>query len=399
MPSSGASYTLPTSGVVISFTAGDTGFGSSFVDGDAYKFSLIRQAFPVTAWQAGSVPRTLVAIDSRAIASLATVQQQLAAGAYLRTASGPWLTLRARETYGLERFEATAAKGLATLSDAGNAGPFTISPGGMTIASANGLRYTNAATLTLPQGGTVSGTWEAETPGAAYNVGNGSITSIVAGNLPGVTVDNPDPGGGTWLTTQGTDEESDESLIIRCEARWPSLGADVAAPTAVFDGWARTAGAGQVTRTAVAASPTVPGQVDIYLAGPSGAVSGGVVTDVQNYIDARVGLTSSANVVAGSNVVITPVATVTYDSTVTTVPAIQAALTTNFTEFIQQHPMGTDGAGTVKVYLDEIREQITAVPGVRSASPISSPASDTSLTTGQVPTLSLSFGGWTFTAL
>jgi len=398
MPSSGASYTLPTSGIVIKFDAGDTGFGTSFVDGDLYKFSLTKQAFPVTAWQAGSVPRTLVAIDARGTASLSTLQQQLAKGALLSTATGPWLKLRLLETYGLPYNEAGATKGTIVLTDTGNEGPFTITPGGMTVASANGLRYTNTTTLTLPLGGTVSGTWEAEQPGSAWNVGNGSITSIVAGNLPGVTVNNPDPGGGTWITTQGVDEESEEAMRTRGQARWPSLGSDTAAPEDVFDLWARTASA-QVTRTAIAASPTVPGEVDIYLAGPSGAVSGGVITTVQDYIDARTGLTNSANVIAGSNVAITVTATVTYDSTQTTVPAIQSAITTNLTAFIQSHPMGKDGAGTVKVYLDEIREQITAVPGVRSASPLSSPATDTALTTGQVPTLTLSFGGWTFTAL
>lgn len=398
MPSSGASYTLGTSGIVIKFEAGPTGYGTSFISGDLYKLSLLKQAFPVTSWQAGSVPRTLVAIDAQAIASLSSLQALLAQGALLSTATGPWLTLRALETYGLPRNDSVATKGTIVLTDTGNSGPYTISAGGMTVASANGLRFTNTSSLTLPHGGSVSGTWEAETTGAAYNVGNGSITSIVAGNLPGVTVNNPDPGTGTWITTQGVDEEADEALRSRARARWPSLGATPAATSAVFDLWARTASA-QVTRTAIAASVTVPGEVDVYLAGPSGGVSGGVVTTVQAYIDARTGLTNSANVVAASNVPVTVTATVTYESALTTLSAVQSAITTNLTAFFEQQPMGKDGAGSVKVYLDEIREQITAVPGVRSASPITSPVGDTALTTGQVATLTLSFGSWTFIAL
>lgn len=396
LPSSGATYALGSTGVSIAFSSGPDGAGTSFVLGDSYRFSLAAPNFPVTAWQPGSVPRSLVAIDAEVLSDLYSLVAQVSAGGLLAYASGPWLDLLAWNVYALTRNAAVATRGTATLRDAGGAGPFTIAAGGMTIAATNGLRYTNVAGFTLPKSSTVDATWEAEAPGAAYNVGNGNITSIVAGNLPGVTVNNPDPGSGSWITTQGNDAETDAALRSRCQARWASLGSGPTA--AVFDLWARTASA-SVTRTVVVADPVVAGQVNVYLAGPSGAVTGGDVTAVDTYIQQRVGLTNSAIVASATNVPVTVTATVTYESTQTTTSAIQAGITTNLTALFAQAPIGTDGAGTEKLYLDEIREAIMAVAGVRNAAPISSPSADVSLTTGQVPTLTLSFGSWTFTAL
>jgi hypothetical protein len=74
-------------------------------------------------------------------------------------------------------------------------------------------------------------------------------------------------------------------------------------PAAQYQLWALAAEAAAghgttITRVLVIADADDPGQVDVYLAGASGAVGGGAVTDANTYIQQRVGITNTA-VVAG----------------------------------------------------------------------------------------------------
>src|SRR5690606_696186 len=84
-------------------------------------------------------------------------------------------------------------------------------------------RFTNLTGGTLSLGGTLDLSWEAEEPGDDYNLANGTLTVMVT-PLAGVTVANPDPGTGTWITQTGADEESDPELRERCRNKWSTLG-------------------------------------------------------------------------------------------------------------------------------------------------------------------------------
>jgi uncharacterized phage protein gp47/JayE len=89
---------------------------------------------------------------------------------------------------------------------------------------------------------------------------------------------------GTSFVTVGKDEEADAALIARCEARWPDLAA---IPTqSRYGKWAKAASA-EVTRVRLEEDTTYLGKLYVTLAGVAGAVSGGAVTAVQNYIDPR----------------------------------------------------------------------------------------------------------------
>lgn len=256
----------------------------------------VTPAFPVTSWLEGGIARTLVELFAEGLAQMSQLVANVAAGGFLLLASGDWLTLVAEQVYEIERNEAQYTQGTCQLAAVPTSSGATITPGQLVATTSSGLRYSNTNGGTLAPGGTLNLTFKAESPGAAYNVGVGTITTLST-PLPGVAINNPDLGGGTWITSQGADEETDASLQARCQARWPSLGS---APTdSPFDLWAKTASA-TVTRTKVLPDSTTPGQVDVYLAGASGSVGAGTVAAVQAYIDPRVPGPSMTCVVSDS---------------------------------------------------------------------------------------------------
>jgi len=272
----------------------------------------------------------------------------------------------------------------------------------MWIADAAGHRYSNLTGGTLAQGGALQLTWVAESPGAGYNVANGALVNIVAGTLAGVTVNNPDPGTGSWVISQGADSESSFAYATRCQARWPSLSAPGTSPASVFQLWALAAEAAvghgtTITRVLAIPDPTVPGQVDVYLAGASGAVGGGAVADANAYIQQRVGLTNTAVVAAAANVAITVAGTVNYYATLTTLSAVQAAVAAALSKYVSTVSIG-DGTAGLKVYWSQVEAAIGGVLGVRNVAGMTTNGgtADIALTLGQVATLTNSL---TFTSV
>lgn len=238
--------------------------------------------FPAYAWQSGTVPRTFFELESVSYADLTQVIGAIASGGFVDYAEGPWLTLRAAQGYNVQRQPAVSTQGTIRLTDAGAIGPVVIATVGQVVIESGDSRYRNATLGTLPLSGTLDLTFEAETPGAAANVPDGSSFELVT-SLPGVTAEQVTPPGGTWITQQGADEESDTALRARCKARWGELG--YGATEAAYRYWAATASA-EVTRVAVAEAPA-DGTVAVYVAGTAGAISAPGLAAVQAYIEAR----------------------------------------------------------------------------------------------------------------
>jgi len=410
IPSAPGTYALGATGVTVTFASGPVGTGTSFTVGDTFSFALAAPSLQVTVWTASGALRQLVEIEAQSLASLSPQQAALAAAGLTTSATGSWAVLLAKQFYGLDPFPAAATAGQVTITDAQSAGPFTITAGQMTFASTGGLLYTNTSGGTLTKGGTLNLQVQALTPGAAYNVGNGTITTIAGGTLPGVTVNNPDPGSGTWITSQGADAETGAALMLRCQQRWPALGTSATAST--YDLWAKSAEvaashSATITKTLVIVDPTTAGQVDIYLAGASGAVGGPAVTDAQNYINARVTLTATTLIQAATNVVLTLAGTVNYFAAKTTLAAVQAAVSTALINFFLSLGIGSDAGGVnVKVFYAELlavvgaasETAVGAYPAIRNVASftVNAATADIGLTTGQVATLTNSL---TFTAV
>jgi len=407
VPASTGAYLLSTTGVTVTFQSGPVGAGTSFGLGDTFTFALIVSALAVTAWSASGSYRQFVEIDVQALALFSAQDAAITAGGFTTTATASWADLLGQNFYGLTRNAAAATAGQVTLTDAASAGPFTITAGQMTFASSSGLLYTNTTGGTLAKSGSLNLQVQAISPGSAFNVGNGTITSIVGGTLPGVTVNNPDPGSGTWVTSQGADAESDSAYMLRCQQRWPALG--VAPTQSVFSLWATLAEAAAghattITKTLAIQDPAIPGQVDLYLAGASGAVGAQPVADVVAYLQPRLPTCQVALVQAATNVALTIAGVVNYLAAKTTLTAITAAVAAAMAAYINALGIGSDAAGVnVKAFGTELLAEvgmagaIAGVPVVRNITGFTvNGGTDVGLTLGQVATLTNSL---TFTAV
>lgn len=369
-PASGATA-LGSSGVLVSFLAGPERDGRSFIALDRYAAELSVPTFPVTSWQPGSAPLTQIELFASGAADLHTLVGAIAKGGFVGYATGAWMELLAKQLYDLDRNAGIAAKHTILLTDAQSAGPFTLTAGQIWAASTTGKRFYNEAGGTLVKGGTLSLSFVAEASGSAYNAGVGQITTLLT-SLPGVAITN------TALTQNGTDPESDAALAARCKARWPSLAPITASPNSVYELWAKTAHS-EVTRAQSVASPTVPGQVDVYLAGAAGAVSTGARNAADAYIQSRVALTNTANVASATN---TPVAVT---ATIYVQAAFRAAAQAVIPDLIAGYINGLPLAGS-KVRDMGIVEVMMAPVGVNDVA-LSLPAGDLVGTTGNVFTV------------
>lgn len=342
-----------------------------------YLYSLLALGgFPTTSWQPGSVPRRFAEAKATIYADALGLVSRIAAGGYLDLATGDWLTLLARSAYGLERNAAVSAQGPAALRDAGGAGPFTIAPFTLWATSTSGKRFQNITGGLLPQGGALALTWQAEGPGSAYNIASGTLTTLST-TLPGVTVTNAAPG--AWLTQSGSDAESDDSLRLRCRARWPSLGSGATA--LVYDAWARTASP-EVQKVKVLENVTGAGRVSIVVAGAAGPASAPAVQAVRDYIAPRRPLTVAVDVDTATPRTVPVAATLTVQAAYQTVANAnaQAALTT------YQNALGIGDSVLRAVLIEKLME----LPGAVNVA-LASPPYDTALTRIEIALLTPSF--------
>lgn len=335
---------------------------------------LTLQGLPATSWQSGSVPRTLLAAEAEWLSDLAVGIALVAKGGYLDDAEDDWLTLLARSLFQLERLPAVAAVGDVILTDAANAGPFSIDQGSIIVSDGSRtlrFQYSENLTKTLPLGGSAPITVQAETAGAAYNVANGALTVLLTA-VPGVTVTNPAQAGTTtWLATQGQDTESDEALRTRCRARWATQGTGALEESYEF--WALSVPG--VTRPTVTNDPTT-GIVTVSLAGPSGPVGYTVVAAVQAILDARRPLTVRA-LAADTLASNTLVNGIVYVSPGFDLVATLAAVALAVDAVARATPVG----GTI--LRDRIIQVAMETPGVRDLD-LAQPAANVGLAAGTV---------------
>ncbi len=145
---------------------------------------------------------------------------------------------------------------------------------------------------------------------------------------------------GTWITTQGTDLETQGSLAARCLARWPSLAAVPVAD--VYSVWAREALDGEITRVLVETDPSVAATVNIYIAGPSATATTVQVGEVQDYIDVRAPLTDLPVVIAAGATAVAITGAATY-------PIGQSSVVAERTNAINAYVNGISMGGKIEV--------------------------------------------------
>lgn len=247
--------------------------------------NLASEGFPVSSWANGDVGLTLVKIESLTLSDLIKLIAAVARGGLLDLATGAWLTLLARSAYSTERDPPEYATGAVRVSAGAGFPPLSLAPGQLWMTDAAGHRYNaiNGSTVVVAAGSSAVVSFRAEVAGKAHNIGNGTAVSLVT-PLPGATV-ALEVVGGTWLTTQGTDGETDPALRERCRGRWATIGL-----VKTRDGYGALAvtAPGVSTRatrvTVDDASPRGPGTVNVWIAGPSGPLSTPDETLIRNYV-------------------------------------------------------------------------------------------------------------------
>jgi uncharacterized phage protein gp47/JayE len=244
---------------------------------------LLRSAnFPVLSWAPKAVIRRVLMAVARAGSSLSKLIPLLARSGFGALAQGDWLDLYMEDFYGIKRDPAVFTIGEHILTDTGGVGPLTFTAEQLWSISGNGKRYRNTTGGVLPANGSLTLDFQAESPGADYNVANGDITELVT-PIPGVSIANPAIGlTGTWITQQGVNEESDADYYARGQGQWAKEG--VGGNEDLYKVNTRDA-APAVTRVKPLEATPVAGDATLVLAGPDGPASLADVAAVQAWFD------------------------------------------------------------------------------------------------------------------
>lgn len=374
-----ATVALPGTGAAVSFVSST--IGNSFVAGDRFSFLVATPTLPTTAWQPFSTPLALLDGFAASFEDVDAIIAAIGAGGFLSSAKGLWLDLLAQDVYDEKRKPAVTARHTFRLTDAAGEGPHTITAGQLVVEHASGLRFTNTDGGTLTLGGTLDLTFEAEKPGSAYNIGAGSTLRLVT-TLAGVSVANPGVAGSS-LVEVGADRETDEALADRCSKKWGSLGIG-----ATDDGYALWAlsSSSTITRAKVRPSATVPGHVEIFVAGPSGGAPINTAA-VESAIRKRVPTCVTAGVTQASDVTITVSGTVY--ATASLLAVAQGEVETRLAAYLATVPIGGVEVGSERIVPRErLIAEVMAAAGVVDFDPVF-PADDTTITETAIPVLSL----------
>ena len=137
---------------------------------------------------------------------------------------------------------------------------------------------------------------------------------------------------GSWITTQGTDDETNAALSQRCIDRW-ALQSGIASLD-YYDFLARnTPGVlGQVTQSICLTDTNINNKINIVVAGPQGILPVGAVATIQAYISSRPAITDFPVVVSPSSLDITFAGTLTVPFSKATAAA--NALTVALTNYV-----------------------------------------------------------------
>lgn len=332
--------------------------------------------FSVSAWQAGGVARTIIAVVAQVIANLSTVLAVQIQGGFLDYSTGGWLTLLAYYVYGVDRTAADAGDSTLTLTNASATtyGPYAA--GALHFAHATtGKTYKNAAAVaSLPPGATTIDI-VADEVGTGSNAAIGTITSMVT-VLIGVTCSNPD-------ALVGVDAESDLALRERCRAKLGALSPNGAKDAYVYVATSTTTA---VNRARTVADPNT-GTVALYLAGPEGEVDSDDVELVDEAVQEQaVPLTVTVETASADGVSQAIVCNVHILSTASlTLSELQTLVENALLSFFKTIPIGGYGGS---VPIDLLQAKIAAVSPYIFHVAVTTPAADIVLDEDEVLVLS-----------
>lgn len=242
----------------------------------------------ITNWTVGGVFRTLVEVCCWGLAQLYSLLLTVIPMGFLEYATGKWLDLKAADVDVARRI-AVKTQGRVLFSRNGETDDLNmvvvISAGSIVktniLDDGKELRYFVTQEMILASGETsIAVPVEAEFAGSAYNVGDGYIRVLVT-HIPGIdAVTNS----ADWLTLEGADEESDQSLRERYKLRWHELSTGSTAKA--YESWAYTI-PGVIDVSVDDSHPRGDGTVDVIIASTKGAPTEALKQSVKDYIDTK----------------------------------------------------------------------------------------------------------------
>jgi hypothetical protein len=173
--------------------------------------------FPVTDWNVGSFERTTLKMIATAYLDAEWLKKALVSGGFmdlaiaLTDANGAtvegWAERLAAQFYKRARLVAGFAQQMLTLTCEAGTGPYHREALEIVAQSpSTGNRYLNVGAVDIPDGGSISLIFQAESPGAGYQDAIGSIIALVT-PMPGVSVTNAATVAGTpasYITGSGS---------------------------------------------------------------------------------------------------------------------------------------------------------------------------------------------------
>ncbi len=239
----------------------------------------------ITNFNVGGVFRTVIELTVEMVSAVHDLALSIVPKGFLQWADGDWLPTKAAEV-GVVPHAARKARWALDVGRVGTSGNVVIPAHSRyrtrTTAQGEVLVYDQVDQVILPDGQSVALVLvEALEAGARYNVAPGAICEFVTA-VPGVsTVSNPADG----LVTEGTDDESPESVRTRAQLRWPSLSRG--AVREAYESWTREV-VGVADVAVLDQHPRGDGTVDVIVTGTAGAPSDELIAAVDAYLRLRV---------------------------------------------------------------------------------------------------------------
>ncbi|MDQ7790234.1 MAG: baseplate J/gp47 family protein [Eubacteriales bacterium] len=238
--------------------------------------------FRITNWRPGGVFYSLVAAANQGLADLYKLLKDTSPQLYVNTATGEWLDLKAAE-YEVYRKLAQKTRGNATLGRNEPGDNVVIAAG--TIVSTAVDRYGEKLQYIVTERAVLEDLEvlvpvEAEFAGARHNVGSGQINQLVT-PVAGIDYVTNTEG---WITREGTDDETDESLRARTKNAWSKLS--VGGGRDAYIAWAQDIPGVIVVRVSDE-HPRGQGTVDVIITGSAGLPTQDLIDQVQAHIDER----------------------------------------------------------------------------------------------------------------
>lgn len=247
------------------------------------KIDLASEGFKINNFQSGGVFKTIIRIFIKIYVELLKLARNVLKNSTLDGAENEWLDLKAAD-YTKVRKLAEKTQGNLTLSRLAAGEQITIPKGYVfkTAPDSAGLElnYINQEDkVMLSTETSIEILVEAEAPGSIYNVPSGQITKSLI-HIEGVETitNNVD-----WITKEGSDEESDESLRQRTKNSWAEL-----AVTPIRDKYKNIAEG--ITGVLVAEvddqHPRGQGTIDISIISPTGQATEALIQQVTEACEA-----------------------------------------------------------------------------------------------------------------